>query len=217
MSNSNQLPNGWKVVPISEISELITSGATPKVGKAELYSNETNGIPFFRIQNIGIGNLVLSSLKYVTYEVHNTLLERSKVKPGDVLVTITGRLGTAAVVPDRIKEASINQHICLIRLKKAIADPDYVSFHLNSQQSHDEIMQKQHGATRIALNHKSVGSLRIVLPPVETQKKIVSTLKRARSLMQKRELAIQRTTGILKSIFLKMFGDPIKNEKKWYH
>src|SRR5437773_4607898 len=140
---ATELPDGWKQVNLEEISELITSGATPRVGKAELYADQTNGVPFFRIQNVGLNHLVFSDLKYVTKEVHEKDLGRSRLIPGDILVTITGRLGTAAVVPPTVTSANINQHIALVRVKRNVADPYYIAVHLNSEETHREIMQQQ--------------------------------------------------------------------------
>jgi type I restriction enzyme S subunit len=159
--------------------------------------------------------LILTDLKYITEEVHKSDLRRSQLQPGDVLVTITGRLGTAAVVPPEIERANINQHICLIRLKKNVANPYYIAFHLNSDESHREIMSKQHGSTRIALNHRTVNSLRINLPPMEIQTKIAATLKQANLLKQTHEQANQLANKIIQSVFAKMFGDPEGNEKGW--
>jgi type I restriction enzyme, S subunit len=206
---------GRRLVTVADVADMITSGATPTVGRAELYSDPQHGLPFFRIQNIGVNHLLLSDLKYVTPEVHNGDLRRSRIRPGDVLMTITGRLGTATVVPSEISEGNINQHICLIRLKKSIANPQYVAFHLNSEETHEEIMRKQHGATRIALNHRTVGSLRISLPPMDVQEKIASTLERCQVISGMRGEANDLTKEIVNSVFLKMFGNPSTNPKGW--
>jgi type I restriction enzyme S subunit len=209
--NNKRIP----LVKLGDIVELVTSGATPTVGKKELYSNKDNGVPFFRIQNIHENHLILNDLKYVTREVHEKELCRSKISPNDILITITGRLGTATVVPKEVKEGNINQHLCLVRLKENVADPEYVSFHINSRQTHAEITQKQHGSTRIALNHKSLCSLEIGLPPLKVQKQIVAILKKASSLKQKREQANQMANKLLQAVSLQMFGDPQTNPKKW--
>ncbi len=55
----------------------------------------------------------------------------------------------------------------------------------------------------------------IPVPPLPIQKKIVSILERAESLKQKREQADGEANRIIQSIFYKMFGDPITNEKSW--
>ncbi len=87
----------------------IASGATPKRSDESLYAAE--GIRFFRILNVGDGEILERDLKYITKEVHNGDLERSQLESGDVLLTITGRVGSAAVVREEQLPANINQHI----------------------------------------------------------------------------------------------------------
>jgi len=55
----------------------------------------------------------------------------------------------------------------------------------------------------------------IPLPPLEDQKRIVKILDKADALRQKRKQAIGLLDDYLKSVFLEMFGDPVKNEKGW--
>ena len=52
------------------------------------------------------------------------------------------------------------------------------------------------------------------VPPLPIQKQIVSILERAEKLKEKRKQANEETSKLLQSIFLEMFGDPRKNEKK---
>ncbi len=204
-----------RTVDLRDIAEVITSGATPRVGELEFYSGKETGVPFFRIQNIVPNSLDLTDLKYISREVHESGLKRSQVRPGDVLMTITGRLGTAAVVPNDLREANINQHICLIRLDCTLADPEYVAFHLNSHSTHEEIIRKQHGSTRIALNHRNVGTLQISLPSLAEQKRTASVLSMARRLASLRSQANLIADTILQSVFLRMFGDPVANPMAW--
>lgn len=52
-------------------------------------------------------------------------------------------------------------------------------------------------------------------PDLERQKKIVSILEKAERLKQKRQGADKLIQEYLKAVFYEMFGDPVKNEKKW--
>ena len=52
-------------------------------------------------------------------------------------------------------------------------------------------------------------------PNIQTQKQIVSILEKAEKLKQKRKEADTLTKEYLQSVFYEMFGDPIRNEKKW--
>jgi type I restriction enzyme S subunit len=53
------------------------------------------------------------------------------------------------------------------------------------------------------------------LPPLETQQKIVAILEKAEETKKLRAQADELTQKLLQSVFLEMFGDPVKNLKKW--
>ena len=76
----------------------ISGGATPRAGDAALYASD--GIKFLRILNVKPNRIELTDLNFIREEVHEGLLKRSQLIANDVLMTITGRVGTAAVVSD---------------------------------------------------------------------------------------------------------------------
>lgn len=55
----------------------------------------------------------------------------------------------------------------------------------------------------------------IPLPPLEEQRRIAEVLDRADALRQKRRLTTQKLDTLLQSVFLDMFGDPVKNPRGW--
>ena len=55
----------------------------------------------------------------------------------------------------------------------------------------------------------------IPLPPLATQRAIADKLDKLQSLIDLKRQAITKTDELAKSIFLEMFGDPMKNEKKF--
>ena len=109
----------------------IASGITPKVD--EDYYTDSSGIPFLRVQNITAQGIDLSDTKFIKREVHEGMLKRSQLKKDDLVFTITGRIGSVAVVPDNF-EGNINQHSVRFHLKAQIANininPRYVAFFL---------------------------------------------------------------------------------------
>lgn len=70
------------------------------------------------------------------------------------------------------------------------------------------------GATIPHISKQVLINLKIPLPPLEDQKRIVKMLDEADVLRQKRKQAIDLLDDYLKSVFLEMFGDPVKNPKK---
>jgi restriction endonuclease S subunit len=71
------------------------------------------------------------------------------------------------------------------------------------------------GATQKAINNEKFKEILIPKIPFEDQKRIVKILDEADALRQKRKQAIGLLDDYLKSVFLEMFGDPVKNEKSW--
>jgi type I restriction enzyme, S subunit len=65
------------------------------------------------------------------------------------------------------------------------------------------------------LNSKSLAQIEIPLPPLEDQKRIARLLGKVEGLIAQRKQHLQQLDDLLKSVFLDMFGDPVRNEKGW--
>ena len=65
------------------------------------------------------------------------------------------------------------------------------------------------------LNSKSLADLEIPLPPLDDQIRIAHLLGKVEGLIAQRKQHLQQLDDFLKSVFLEMFGDPIRNEKGW--
>ena len=80
------------------IGELITkvgSGVTPRGGEA-VY--KTEGHPFVRSQNVGLGNLLLDDIAFIDEETH-LRQKNTELQFNDVLLNITGAsIGRSALV-----------------------------------------------------------------------------------------------------------------------
>src|SRR5690554_5794853 len=103
-------------------------------------------------------------------------MKSTTVYPEDVLLNITGAsIGRSCVVPKSIIEANVNQHVCIIRLKKDINNI-FIQSYLSSFKGQKEILRSQTGGNREGINHKSVGDLDIPIPPLPEQKSIADCL-----------------------------------------
>lgn len=173
----------YQVKPIGDLILRTSGGATPKA-KSEAYCDATSGVPFLRIQNIGQGYIDLADVKYIRPEVHKGLLRRSQLKPGDLLFTITGRIGTAAVVPRGFGEANINQHMVKMELKEGVY-PYYVEAVLNALIGKVQGERKTTGTTRIALDYPSIKSIRVPVPPLSVQTQIAREVQKRRTEAKK--------------------------------
>lgn len=166
-------------VSLGEISPEIVGGATPTKGDAELYAED--GIKFLRILNIATNEIVLDDVKFIKDNVHNGELKRSQLSANDILMTITGRVGTAAVVTKDILPANINQHIVRMRIKGGHCLPEYLAIYLNTSIGTALSNRGVTGGTRIALDYEVIRKIQIPLLPMETQKKITAELTHLRN------------------------------------
>jgi type I restriction enzyme S subunit len=164
---------------LGNISPELVGGATPSKGGADLYAKD--GIKFLRILNVAPNEIVLGNVNYIQEGVHNGELKRSQLSANDVLMTITGRVGTSAVVTEDILPANINQHIVKMRIQHADCLPEYLAVYLNSSIGTALSNRGVTGGTRIALDYEVIRKIQIPLPSLETQKKIADELNRRRT------------------------------------
>jgi type I restriction enzyme S subunit len=164
---------------LGNISPELVGGATPSKGDADLYAED--GIKFLRILNVAPNEIVLDKVNYIQDSVHNGELKRSQLAANDILMTITGRVGTSAVVTEDILPANINQHIVKMRIQRADCLPEYLAVYLNSSIGMALSNRGVTGGTRIALDYEVIRKIQIPLPPLGIQKKIVSELQHRRA------------------------------------
>ncbi|HBU9595948.1 restriction endonuclease subunit S [Staphylococcus aureus] len=192
----------WEEKNLGDLTTKIGSGKTPK-GGSENYTNK--GIPFLRSQNIRNGKLNLNDLVYISKDIDDEM-KNSRTYYGDVLLNITGAsIGRTAINSIVETHANLNQHVCIIRLKKEYY---YIFFgqYLLSRKGKRKIFLAQSGGSREGLNFKEIANLKIFTPTIfEEQQKIgqfFSKLDRQIELEeQKLELLQQQKKGYMQKIF----------------
>ena len=159
----------------------IASGATPKTAEVEkYYSDEENGKPFLRVQNLSpTGILEFDDCKYINEETHNGMLKRSQVSAGDLLVKITGvgRMAVASVAPENF-EGNINQHVCVIKTDSKEVSKTLAAY-LNSDIGEKLASRRSTGGTRPALDYPALLSIPIIEDKriLEITKKVIEQKK----------------------------------------
>ena len=166
------VPEHWEVFPMKRDLDFLTSGSR---GWAENYSDE--GELFIRITNLTRGSisLDLSDIQRVAVP-DGAEGSRTKVKPGDVLFSITAYLGSVAVVPEDIESAYVSQHVALARLRQKRLTPRWVGFVALSLVGKTWFETQSYGGTKIQLSLDDVRDLPITAPPISEQHAITAFL-----------------------------------------
>jgi len=162
----------WKIEPLGKLLQKsgkpIAGGATPRGAS---YPDE--GPKFIRVQNVHPYRLGWNpDDPCIDTRTHEKLLKRSQLHEGDVVLTITGTYGIAAVVPPDFGPANINQHSVRIRVTEEIS-PGYLCVFLNSELCRPQFDRAVTGSSRFALDYPAIKNLRILYPPdPEEQRRI---------------------------------------------
>jgi type I restriction enzyme S subunit len=158
-------------VKLKYLATKIGSGKTPRGGN-EVYSE--SGVVFLRSQNVYDDGLRLDDVVFIDHAIDEEMAQ-TRVRPGDVLLNITGAsIGRTAIVPRDLPPSNVNQHVCIIR-PCAKADPRFVSYALKSLGIKDQIRSFETGSSREGLNFEQVGSLSICIPSAPHQQQLVSS------------------------------------------
>lgn len=194
---------------LEDLTKTITKGTTPTSIK-ESFSD--SGIPFLRAQNVN-NEVIDDDLLFISDRVHQGPLSRSKIQYNDVLLTIAGTIGRSAVVKKESVTFNCNQAISIIRVQPDKLDPNYLNYFLRTHNAYSQFTKNKVTATISNLSLTQVRNLKIPLPPLPIQKKIVEILDKADALRKKTEQLLSYYDQLAESIFYEMFGDPVKNEK----
>ena len=175
----------YPVVNLKEISKLITSGITPKSGGDAYTEDKSIGIPFVRSGNISIdGELNYDDLLYLKPEIHENVMNSSKLKKDDILIAIVGAtIGQVGIYLSE-GEANINQAIALVRLKEGY-NVQFVKELIKSSIGQLSLNRLKRPVARANINLEEISRIKVVLPPKEKQEEIVAHISHMRARAKK--------------------------------
>lgn len=201
----------WPTIELKRETSVITKGTTPTTLG---HSFTKYGVPFIRAQNLVDGTVsVRTDPLFISPETHN-LLGRSKIQPLDILISIAGTIGRAAIVPANAGEMNCNQAVAIVRPTSKI-HPRFLLHWLSSREALAQVSSRKVTGVISNLSLSQIGKMEIPFPPYLEQRRIAAILDKADAIRRKREQALALADDLLKSTFLEMFGDPITNPKGW--
>lgn len=189
---------------IRSISSLVTSGSR---GWAKYYSNE--GAKFIRIGNLTRDDieLDLSKIQHVRIPEKSEGL-RSRLKEGNLLISITADLGSIAVVPCNLGEAYINQHIAVVNINDSRYSK-FIAWFLKCEIGRKRLLAYQRGATKKGLGLDDIRDVVVPYPEANEVLNIVQEIEFRFSVCDKMEESIEqalsKAEALRQSILKKAF------------
>ena len=200
------VPAHWEVRRLGYLATKFGSGITPR-GGATVY--QESGVPFLRSQNIHFDGLRMRNVARISPNLHGEL-SGTHVKPGDVLLNITGAsIGRACSVPDNFVEGNVNQHVCIIRPKRSRLHPNLLAAYLSTPMMQREIQIEQSGASREGLTLQSIRSFKVLVPPLPEQAAIVEHLDKATAGIDAAITRARRQIELLREYRTRLIADVV--------
>jgi type I restriction enzyme S subunit len=192
-SEIGKIPEDWKVVKLGEIAEIVMGQSPP----SNTYNERGEGLPFLQ-GKMEFGDIYPSPVMYCSNPI-------KIAEPGDVLISVRAPVGDVNLAPYRL---CIGRGLAAIRLYSKIANSRFYFYYLQKTKNFLENLGK--GSTFKAVNKDDLASLKILLPPLSEQDKIVEVLSSVDLAIKKVDEAIAQAErlkrGLMQQLLTKGIG-----------
>ncbi len=146
------------------------------------------------------------SFRYFIDESKYQEMKGFAVHPKDIIMSCSGTMGRTAIVPDGAPPGIINQALLKLQAKDQLLTPFLKSW-MDSPGFQLSIENVAFGAAiRNVASVKTLKGLRIPLPPLVTQKAIVTELESERALVEANRELIQRFENKIETTVARVWG-----------
>ncbi|WP_352418048.1 restriction endonuclease subunit S [Proteiniborus sp.] len=168
------------------------------------------GVPFIRVQNITEYGFEDSNLVFISEKANKRII-RSECRPGDLVFTKTGRLGTVCVLNNEYSNYNIRGDLAKLQLKSHI-DPYYVMSYLNSNFGTKITNSYSSGSTRGRILISNIKKIFTPIPSPEIQKCIGDKVRKAEELREEAKRLKKEAEEI---IYKKLNNIELEDEKNY--
>ena len=193
-------------VPLAEVCTIL-GGGTPRRSNASYFGGT---IPWATPTDItALGSLFIERTKETITEAGLNESSARLLPAGTVLMTSRATIGYTAIAT---RPMATNQGFANLICSERVA-PQYLAYWLHDQR--ERLIQLSGGTTFRELSKSTLKKVRIPLPPLDEQRRIVGILNRAANIERLRAQATDRLREFIPALFVRMFGDPVENPMGW--
>lgn len=187
-----------KIQRISEVCEIIMGQSPP----SDSYNDKGIGMPFFQGKS-EFGEFNPTLKWYCTSPIRLAEVD-------DILISVRAPVGDVNIAN---LNCCIGKGLAAIRPDRTKLLTKFLFYVLRAKKR--EIENMGTGSTFKAISKMDLANIKIPVPNIDIQNKIVTMLDKAQELIEKRKAQIEALDQLTQSVFLEMFGDPITNPKGW--
>ena len=194
----------WKKVKLGEISQTIQTG--PFGSQLHQSDYSVIGIPVVMPKDIIAGNIEEASIARVEQH-HIDRLSRHMISYGDILYARRGDVGKCAFTKQN-QEGWLCGTGCLrVTINPDMANPKFVFFQLQKQETIGWITNHAIGSTMLNLNTTILSNAPVEIPSLRIQNRIVEILSRYDSLIENYQKQIKLLEEAAQRLYKEWFID----------
>lgn len=163
------------------------------------YVQDRKGIPYIRISDMSEGSISIGSIKRVRKSV--SVPPKARVKTNEVLFSIDGTIGKAAIVPKLLDGAIASPHLAILTTDQKIVRTKFLLRYLSSKYVSDQVARIWTGTVIRHVSIYDLRRLRLVIPPISRQDELLKALdkldKQTSSWEVKQEAVEREFAGLL--------------------
>ncbi len=170
----DSIPVGWTVCYLKELFDVCSA---KRVRQSDW---RTEGVPFYRAREI----VKLSDNGFVDNELYISEKHYQQVKreygipqPGDLMVSAVGTIGKVYVVKDTDRFYYKDASVLCFENRKGLIDSQYAKYMLMSKFVQNQMKENSKGTTVDTITISAAMNYVCLIPPVNEQKRIVSTVE----------------------------------------
>jgi type I restriction enzyme S subunit len=206
--------NIMKQVKLNDVIEFARNGAAIK------QSEDAKGFPISRIETIWNSTIDEDRLGYADiYDEDLIKYEKYLLKENDILITHINspkHLGKSAIYTGYPEKLIHGMNLLCLRNNPNFSNSKYLFYYFQTKYFKNQILKiSNQSVNQASFAVTNLKELKIPVPTLPTQQKIAEILDTADQLRQYNKQLIAKYDALTQSLFLDMFGDPVRNEKGW--
>ena len=187
-----RIPEHWD---LSQLRWIKKPGSSITYGIVQAGPDIEGGIPYIRVSDMSGDVLPQTGYKRTSEEIDDSY-SRSRVLPGDLVITIRASIGKTLIVPEYLTRANLTQGTAKLSVREDISN-QFVFWALQSQPSLEELWNQSKGATFKEITLEVLRKHWIVLPPFEEQLTIVEYVNKLTQIIDISKKLIQEKIVML--------------------
>lgn len=203
-SNLPKLPEGWTWASVEQLSPKVVDGTHFKPTYC------SSGVAFISVKDVRGGNVHFDDCKFISQEDHDELVKRCDPQLNDILITKSGTIGRMAVIRTE-RPFSLFVSVALVKTLKTTYNVTFLKLALEHYIAGINISQDVKGGLMKNLHLEDLRIVRVVLPPLLEQERIVAEVERRLSVADALEATLtanlRRATRLRQAVLQRAFSN----------